>query len=220
MKAITLTNSKYQYMCSKSIKSFLRFNDLPIEIYFVGSEIENTCLKLYNCHYIKSNNSKIPDDFRWYPDILKEKLKIFILQDEDFLYFDADVFFYKKIDFDLFKDGISGTPEYAYPFKDYSSYLNAGFLVFKNVHNLYNINDIDNFFNEDSDLPEEEFLYRYKEVFNFLDLNICYLNYPYKFVSDPIAVHCVGKYKPFINAFDDPIKLNHFHYNKIYELNL
>lgn len=220
MKAITLTNSKYQYMCSKSVKSFLRFNDLPVEIYFIGSEIENTYLKEYNCYYINIDNSKMPKGYRWYPEILKEKLKIFLLQKEDFLFFDSDVFFYKKLDFNIFKTGISGVREYAFQNKDYSMYLNAGFLIFKNFK-FYDLKDIENYFNEKSDLPEEEFLYRYKEQFNYLDIDICFLNYPHiPFIYNPSVVHCVGSYKPFINEKEDPVKRNHYHYNKIYKLNL
>lgn len=86
MKIITLTNSKYQYMCSKSIKSFLRFNDLSVDVYFYGSEIENTCLNDIKCHYRASDNSKMPKECRWYPSILKEKLKIFAKQTEDFFF--------------------------------------------------------------------------------------------------------------------------------------
>lgn len=219
MKVITLTNSKYQYMCSKSIKSFLRFNDLPVDVYFYGSEIENKWLNDIKCHYIPSDNSKIPKDYRWFPSILKEKLKIFAEQTEDFFFFEPDVFFYKKLDFNIFKDGITGVKEYAYPYKNYTHYLNAGFLCFKNVK-LYK-DDIEKYFNPQSDLPEEEFLYRSKDLFNFLDLDVCFLNYPYKqFVPNPVAVHCIGGYKPFINCFEDPEKQNHYHYNKIMSLGL
>jgi len=219
MKVITLTNSKYQFMCSKSIKSFLRFNDLPVDVYFYGSEIENKWLNDIKCHYIPSDNSKIPKDYRWFPSILKEKLKIFAEQTEDFFFFEPDVFFYKKLDFSIFKDGITGIKEYGYPYKDYTHYLNAGFLFFKNVK-LYK-DDIEKYFNPQSDLPEEEFLYRSKDLFNFLDLDVCFLNYPYKqFVANPIAVHCIGGYKPFINWFEDPVKQNHYHYNKIMSLGL
>ena len=217
MKIITLTNSKYQYMCSKSIKSFLRFNDLPVDVYFYGSELENTCLKDFKCHYILPDNSKIPKECRWFPSILKEKLKIFAEQKEDFFFFESDVFFYKKLNFSILKDGISGIYEYGYPYKDYTHYLNAGFLFFKNVK-LYK-EDIEKYFNPYSDLPEEEFLYRSKDLFNFLDLDVCFLNYPYKqFVPNPVAVHCIGGYKPFINCFEDPVKQNHYHYNKIMSL--
>lgn len=219
MKVITLTNSKYQFMCSKSIKSFLRFNDLPVDVYFYGSEIENKWLNDIKCHYIPSDNSKIPKGYRWFPSILKEKLKIFAEQTEDFFFFEPDVFFYKKLDFSIFKDGITGIKEYGYPYKDYTHYLNAGFLFFKNVK-LYK-DDIEKYFNPQSDLPEEEFLYRSKDLFNFLDLDVCFLNYPYKqFVANPIAVHCIGGYKPFINCFEDPVKQNHYHYNKIMSLGL
>lgn len=219
MKVITLTNSKYQFMCSKSIKSFLRFNDLPVDVYFYGSEIENKWLNDIKCHYIPSDNSKIPKGYRWFPSILKEKLKIFAEQTEDFFFFEPDVFFYKKLDFSIFKDGITGIKEYGYPYKDYTHYLNAGFLCFKNVK-LYK-DDIEKYFNPQSDLPEEEFLYRSKDLFNFLDLDVCFLNYPYKqFVANPIAVHCIGGYKPFINCFEDPVKQNHYHYNKIMSLGL
>ena len=223
MKIITLTNSKYQYMCSKSVKSFLKFNDLPVEVYFYGSEIENTCLKDFKCHYIVPGHSEIPKDCRWFPSILKEKLKIFAEQKEDFFFFESDVFFYKKLDFSIFKDGISGIYEYGYPYKDYTHYLNAGFLCFKNVK-PFNIEDIEKYFNPQSDLPEEEFLYRYKDLFNFLDLDICFLNYPNPFkkpfILDPVSVHCIGAYKPFINCFEDPAKQNHYHYNKIMDLKL
>ena len=219
MKIITLTNSKYQFMCSKSIKSFLRFNDLPVDVYFYGSELENTCLNDIKCHYIASDNSGMPKGYRWYPSILKEKLKIFAEQKEDFFFFEPDVFFYKKLDFSIFKDGISGVKEYGYQYKNYTHYLNAGFLFFKNVK-LYK-NDIEKYFNPQSDLPEEEFLYRSKDLFNFLDLDVCFLNYPYKqFVPNPVAVHCIGGYKPFINCFEDPEKQNHYHYNKIMSLGL
>ena len=219
MKIITLTNSKYQYICSKSIKSFLRFNDLPVDVYFYGSEIENTCLNDIKCHYIASDNSRMPKECRWYPSILKEKLKIFAEQTDDFFFFEPDVFFYNKLDFNIFKDGITGVKEYAYPYKNYTHYLNAGFLCFKNVK-LYK-DDIEKYFNPQSDLPEEEFLYRFKDLFNFLDLDVCFLNYPYKqFVTNPIAVHCIGGYKPFINCFEDPVKQNHYHYNKIMSLGL
>lgn len=219
MKVITLTNSKYQFMCSKSIKSFLRFNDLPVDVYFYGSELENTCLKDFKCHYIVPGHSEIPKDYRWFPSILKEKLKIFAEQTEDFFFFEPDVFFYKKLDFSIFKDGITGIKEYGYPYKDYTHYLNAGFLCFKNVK-LYK-DDIEKYFNPQSDLPEEEFLYRSKDLFNFLDLDVCFLNYPYKqFVPNPVAVHCIGGYKPFINWFEDPEKQNHYHYNKIMSLGL
>ena len=206
-------------MCSKSIKSFLRFNDLPVDVYFYGSEIENKWLNDIKCHYIPSDNSKIPKGYRWFPSILKEKLKIFAEQTEDFFFFEPDVFFYKKLDFSIFKDGITGIKEYGYPYKDYTHYLNAGFLCFKNVK-LYK-DDIEKYFNPQSDLPEEEFLYRSKDLFNFLDLDVCFLNYPYKqFVANPIAVHCIGGYKPFINCFEDPVKQNHYHYNKIMSLGL
>lgn len=219
MKIITLTNSKYQYICSKSIKSFLRFNDLPVDVYFYGSEIENICLNDIKCHYRTSDNNGMPKGYRWYPSILKEKLKIFAEQTEDFFFFEPDVFFYKKLDFSIFKDGITGIKEYGYPYKDYTHYLNAGFLFFKNVK-LYK-DDIEKYFNPQSDLPEEEFLYRSKDLFNFLDLDVCFLNYPYKqFVANPIAVHCIGGYKPFINCFEDPVKQNHYHYNKIMSLGL
>ena len=219
MKIITLTNSKYQFMCSKSIKSFLRFNDLPVDVYFYGSELENTCLKDFKCHYIVPGHSEIPKGYRWFPSILKEKLKIFAEQTEDFFFFEPDVFFYKKLDFSIFKDGITGIKEYGYPYKDYTHYLNAGFLCFKNVK-LYK-DDIEKYFNPQSDLPEEEFLYRSKDLFNFLDLDVCFLNYPYKqFVPNPVAVHCIGGYKPFINWFEDPEKQNHYHYNKIMSLGL
>lgn len=219
MKVITLTNSKYQFMCSKSIKSFLRFNDLPVDVYFYGSELENTCLKDFKCHYIVPGHSEIPKGYRWFPSILKEKLKIFAEQTEDFFFFEPDVFFYKKLDFSIFKDGITGIKEYGYPYKDYTHYLNAGFLCFKNVK-LYK-DDIEKYFNPQSDLPEEEFLYRSKDLFNFLDLDVCFLNYPYKqFVPNPVAVHCIGGYKPFINCFEDPEKQNHYHYNKIMSLGL
>ena len=219
MKVITLTNSKYQFMCSKSIKSFLRFNDLPVDVYFYGSELENTCLKDFKCHYIVPGHSEIPKGYRWFPSILKEKLKIFAEQTEDFFFFEPDVFFYKKLDFSIFKDGITGIKEYGYPYKDYTHYLNAGFLCFKNVK-LYK-DDIEKYFNPQSDLPEEEFLYRSKDLFNFLDLDVCFLNYPYKqFVPNPVAVHCIGGYKPFINWFEDPEKQNHYHYNKIMSLGL
>ena len=219
MKVITLTNSKYQFMCSKSIKSFLRFNDLPVDVYFYGSELENTCLKDFKCHYIVPGHSEIPKGYRWFPSILKEKLKIFAEQTEDFFFFEPDVFFYKKLDFSIFKDGITGIKEYGYPYKDYTHYLNAGFLCFKNVK-LYKDN-IEKYFNPQSDLPEEEFLYRSKDLFNFLDLDVCFLNYPYKqFVPNPVAVHCIGGYKPFINWFEDPEKQNHYHYNKIMSLGL
>lgn len=206
-------------MCSKSIKSFLRFNDLPVDVYFYGSELENTCLKDFKCHYIVPGHSEIPKDYRWFPSILKEKLKIFAEQTEDFFFFEPDVFFYKKLDFSIFKDGITGIKEYGYPYKDYTHYLNAGFLCFKNVK-LYK-DDIEKYFNPQSDLPEEEFLYRSKDLFNFLDLDVCFLNYPYKqFVPNPVAVHCIGGYKPFINWFEDPEKQNHYHYNKIMSLGL
>lgn len=206
-------------MCSKSIKSFLRFNDLPVDVYFYGSELENICLNDIKCHYIASDNSRMPKGYRWYPSILKEKLKIFAEQKEDFFFFEPDVFFYKKLDFSIFKDGITGVKEYAYPYKNYTHYLNAGFLCFKNVK-LYK-DDIEKYFNPQSDLPEEEFLYRSKDLFNFLDLDVCFLNYPYKqFVPNPVAVHCIGGYKPFINCFEDPVKQNHYHYNKIMSLGL
>ena len=206
-------------MCSKSIKSFLRFNDLPVDVYFYGSELENTCLKDFKCHYIVPGHSEIPKGYRWFPSILKEKLKIFAEQTEDFFFFEPDVFFYKKLDFSIFKDGITGIKEYGYPYKDYTHYLNAGFLCFKNVK-LYK-DDIEKYFNPQSDLPEEEFLYRSKDLFNFLDLDVCFLNYPYKqFVPNPVAVHCIGGYKPFINWFEDPEKQNHYHYNKIMSLGL
>lgn len=206
-------------MCSKSIKSFLRFNDLPVDVYFYGSELENTCLKDFKCHYIVPGHSEIPKGYRWFPSILKEKLKIFAEQTEDFFFFEPDVFFYKKLDFSIFKDGITGIKEYGYPYKDYTHYLNAGFLCFKNVK-LYK-DDIEKYFNPQSDLPEEEFLYRSKDLFNFLDLDVCFLNYPYKqFVPNPVAVHCIGGYKPFINCFEDPEKQNHYHYNKILSLKL
>lgn len=219
MKIITLTNSKYQFMCSKSIKSFLRFNDLPVDVYFYGSEIENTYLNDIKCHYRTSDNSGMPKEYRWFPSILKEKLKIFAEQTEDFFFFEPDVFFYKKLDFSIFKDGISGVKEYTYPNKDFSHYLNAGFLCFKNVK-LYK-DDIEKYFYPYSDLPEEDFLYRYKDLFNFLDLDVCFLNFPYnQFIANPIAVHCVGRYKPFINCFEDPVKQNHYHYNKIMSLKL
>lgn len=225
MKIITLTNSKYQFMCSKSIKSFLRFNDLPVDVYFYGSELENTWLKDIKCHYRASDNSKMPKECRWYPNILKEKLKIFAEQTEDFFFFEPDVFFYKKLDFSIFKDGISGPRirDYngAYSYGEYYTRLmNAGFLCFKNVK-PFNNEDIEKYFNPKSSYPDEDFLFIYKDLFNFLDLDVCFLNYPNKpFVANPIAVHCIGGYKPFINCFEDPVKQNHYHYNKIMSLGL
>ncbi len=213
MLAITITNSKYQHLCEKSVKSFKQFNDVPVKIYFIGSEIENTCLRDFDCCYINLWPGDIPGDFKWCKSILKEKLKIFLEQKEDFLFFENDVFFYKKVDFSIFKDGVSGVPEIASGKK--LPVLNAGFLFFKNTKLLYTKTDIFNFIDSHSSLPDEYFLAEYCKPINYLGYDICYLNGTVPVVLDPVCVHCYGKYKPFTNTNTDFNRTKIYHVRKI-----
>lgn len=217
MKVITITNNKYQHLCEKSVKSFKMFNDIDVEIYFLGSKFENTLLKNYNCHYIDLHSDDIPSEFKWCKSILKEKLKIFLEQKEDFLFFENDVFFYKKLDFSIFKDGISGVKEIDSNDLD-PSVLNAGFLFFKNIKLTYTNEDVENFINSHNYLPDEFFLSEFCSPENYIDYNICYLNGTYPLVFDPVCVHCYGGYKPFIKSTQDYSKIKNYHVKKITEL--
>jgi hypothetical protein len=214
MKAITITNSKYQYLCSKSVKSFKRFNDIPLEIYFVGSEIENTLLGDFDCHYIDLHPGDIPNEFKWCKSILKEKLKIFLEQSDDFLFFENDVFFYKKLDFGIFKDGVSGVPEIT-DSRTKMSVLNGGFLFFKNIKLSYTVDDISSFMECSDYLPDEYFLSKFCSPINFLGYDVCYLNGTIPLVRDPVCVHCYGRYKPFVSSKLDFNKLKSFHARKL-----
>lgn len=216
MKAITITNSKYQHLCYKSVKSFLLYNDIPVKIYFIGSEIENTCLKNFSCKYIDYHPSDIPKEYKWCKSVLKEKLKVFLEQTGDFLFFENDVFFYKTLDLSIFKPGISGVPEIADTRLDI---LNAGFLVFKNVKLSYTVSDIQSFIDSADFLPDEFFLSEYCSPLNFVGYDICYLNGTRPFIPDPVCVHCYGESKPF--TVSKPLELDKskaFHIRKILKL--
>jgi hypothetical protein len=196
MKVITLTNCKYQLLCLKSVRSFQRFNDLPVEIYFIGSEIENTLLREYDCRYVGTTATDLPDVYKWSRTVLKEKLKLFLRTTGDFLFFENDVFFYKQIDFEIFQDGVSGVREY-YDWKS-RDILNAGFLFFKNTKADFTEADIDRYIDSHDSFPDEYFISEYYKKINYISNEVCFLNNSSPFVLDPACVHFYGVNKPFV----------------------